>query len=116
MWAGTEQAGIERNLSLQREWYAFWYTAESPSLDDGFIRACSGHQLDSGYLRLGPKTGRLWAVCCAGVDHPNQGPTGPLAPGRGVLWGHGRPGGVAGKEVFPGTGVGIMCRSGKAVT
>ena len=46
-----EGSGIERNLHLYAEWYSFWSTAESPSLYEGFIRACSGHRSGSEHLR-----------------------------------------------------------------
>ena len=36
-------------------WYALWYAAEPPSLDEGSIRAYSGHQLDSGHPIWAPK-------------------------------------------------------------
>ena len=72
-----EGPGIERNLHLQTEWHAFWYTAEPPSLRDSSIRAYSGYQLDSGHLRHGPKTGRLWSFYDVGRDNPGH---------RLILW------------------------------
>ena len=60
----------------------------------------------------------LWAVCDAGVDHPNQGPAGPWATGPPDLFRSSMS--VLEKSEdrkwLPEVGVGIMCKSNGALT